>query len=105
MADWGIPTAEAVLQCREAVPDLPLIASGGISTGPHAAVALALGASLIGLARPLLEPAMCSATDVEDELMVLVDGLRLAMFACGAGDIASLRQVPLDRSAGHGSGG
>lgn len=96
MADWGIPTAQALLQCRRAIPDLPLIASGGITTGPQSAVALALGASLVGLARPLLKPAMRSAAAVHEELMVLIDGLRLAMFACGAGSIGALRKSPLD---------
>lgn len=104
MADWGIPTAEALLQCRHAVPDLPLIASGGILTGPQAAVAVALGASLVGLARPLLKAAMRSAAAVREELMVLIDGLRLAMFACGAGSVAALRQAPLYCRGEQGSG-
>ncbi|HQJ52518.1 MAG TPA: alpha-hydroxy-acid oxidizing protein, partial [Anaerolineae bacterium] len=79
------------------------LASGGITTGPQAAVALALGASLVGLARPLLKPAMRSAAAVYQELLVLIDGLRLAMFGCGAGSIAALRQVPLDPNPGDGS--
>ncbi|HOU24614.1 MAG TPA: type 2 isopentenyl-diphosphate Delta-isomerase [Anaerolineae bacterium] len=103
LAGWGIPTADSLRQCRQAVPDLPLIASGGITTGPQAAVALALGASLVGLARPLLKPAMRSAAAVYQELLVLIDGLRLAMFGCGAGSIAALRQVPLDPNPGDGS--
>ena len=104
MADWGLPTAEALRQCRDQLPDLPVIASGGIYTGPQSAVALALGASLVGLARPLLEPAMISASAVYEELSVLVDGLRLAMFACGAANIDALRQVPLQRYPVPGSG-
>ena len=94
-ADWGIPTAEAIHEIRTTLPDIPLIGSGGIQSGPEAAVALALGADLIGLARPLLKAATVSAKAVHEELEVLVEGLRTALFAAGVGDIASLRSHPL----------
>lgn len=96
-ADWGIPTAEAIQQARRAAPQLPIIASGGIQSGPAAAVALALGADLVGLARPLLAPATVSAEAVQDELRVLLEGLRIAMFAAGIPDIASLKATPLEK--------
>lgn len=51
--DVGIPTAECVRQCTGTVPTL--IASGGINNGTDAAKALALGAHLVGSARPILE--------------------------------------------------
>jgi len=96
-ANWGIPTAESILQARRGAPDLPIIASGGIRTGPEAAVALALGADLVGLAAPLLPPATISAQAVQDELQVLIEGLRIAMFAAGVRDIPSLKSAPLER--------
>jgi isopentenyl-diphosphate delta-isomerase len=93
--NWGIPTADAVRQARQAAPSVPIIASGGIRTGPEAAVALALGADLAGLAAPLLAPATVSAQAVEDELQVLIQGLRIAMFAAGLADIPSLKAARL----------
>nr|MBC7246093.1 type 2 isopentenyl-diphosphate Delta-isomerase [Chloroflexota bacterium] len=94
-ARWGIPTAEAIRQVRCALPNLPLIASGGIWNGLDIAVALALGADLVGMARRLLEPACISAQTVQDELQVLITSLRVAMFAAGLRDIPALKTAPL----------
>src|SRR6202011_2835133 len=33
LADWGVPTAQAIIEVRRALPDVPLVASGGIRTG------------------------------------------------------------------------
>ena len=99
---WGIPTAEAIQQARLGAPDLPIVASGGIRNGTEAAVAIALGADLVGMALPLLTPATISAEAVAEELQVLIEGLRIAMFAAGLRDIHALKRAPLDvvRAAG-----
>jgi isopentenyl-diphosphate delta-isomerase len=94
-AGWGIRTAEAIIRARRCAPDLPIIGSGGIRTGPQAAVALALGSDLVGIAGPLVVPATLSSQAVSDELSVLIEGLRVSMFAAGLRDIASLRTAPL----------
>jgi len=96
---WGIPTAEAILQARRAAPDLLVIGSGGIRTGLDVAVALALGADLVGLAGPLVVPATISSQAVQDELRLVIDGLRIAMFAAGLPDTAALKRAPLRPSA------
>lgn len=95
-AHWGMPTADAILQAQRGAPNLPLIASGGIRSGPEVAVALALGAELVGLAQPLVAPATHSALAVQTELQVLIEGLRVAMFAAGIPDISSFKATPLD---------
>jgi isopentenyl-diphosphate delta-isomerase len=95
-AAWGIPTADAIRQARRGAPALPIIASGGVRTGPQAAVALALGADMVGLAQPLLAPAMLSAQAVVEELHVVVEGLRVAMFAAGLRDIAAVKAARLE---------
>ena len=41
--NWGIPTARALVQAREAVPERPIVASGGIRNGLDVAKAMALG--------------------------------------------------------------
>lgn len=94
-ADWGIPTATSIEWVREAVPELPLIASGGFRNGVQAAVAIALGADLVGIARPLLEAAASSAEAVQRAIGVFKETLRIAMFVSGCRDLAALRNAPL----------
>jgi isopentenyl-diphosphate Delta-isomerase len=92
--DWGLPTAEALVQARKACPKLPLIASGGIATGVEMAKCLALGANLAGMARPLLHAALESDEALEQQLDVILRQLRIAMFCCGArttGDLGPQR--------------
>lgn len=93
-ADWGIPTAEAVRAVRQALPGVPLVASGGVETGVEAAKCIALGADLVGLAWPLLRPALSSAEAVREGLEVIQQALRIAMFCIGAPDIQSLQTTP-----------
>ncbi len=94
-AGWGIPTAESLLMVRRSVPELPLIASGGIRDGIHMAKAIALGAAACGIAGPFLPAANTSTACVTDLIGVLVAQLRVAMFAAGAADIQALRQTSL----------
>ncbi len=91
-ADWGIPTAEALLLARRGAPGLPLIASGGMRDGIEAAKALALGATAIGIASPFLKAAVTSADAVVDAIDQFVAELRIAMFCAGARDVAALRE-------------
>jgi isopentenyl-diphosphate Delta-isomerase len=97
-AAWGIPTAESVLQVAAAAPGIPLIASGGIRDGVEAAKALALGATVVGLAQPLLRPATESAAAVVATLERFILELRTAMFCTGARDIQALRRTPYLRA-------
>ena len=90
-SEWGIPTAEALHQVREAAPMLPLIASGGIRSGLEAAKALALGADLVGFAHAVL----AAAQDGEEPVRALLEGfawqLRVALFCVGAPDLRALK--------------
>jgi len=94
-SDWGIPTAEALRQVRAATPQMPLIASGGVRNGVDGAKAIALGADLVGFARPIL----AAASEGEEPVRRLLEGfawqLRVAMFCSGASDLAALKATPL----------
>ncbi len=88
--EWGIPTAQALSQCREAV-EIPLIASGGIRSGVECAKALALGATLVGFALPVLKPALESHHAVVRRINEFALELRKAMLLIGVKNIAELR--------------
>ena len=93
LTDWGVPTAQALLEVRDTLPGMPLVASGGIRTGMDAAKALAMGADVVALARPLLAPAIESAAAVVDALREFIEELRVCLHGCGVADLAALRRL------------
>jgi isopentenyl-diphosphate delta-isomerase len=90
--DWGIPTAESLLAVRDAAPELELIASGGLRTGIDVAKCVALGSNMCGLAAPFLHAAHESTSAVIEQIDLLVNALRVAMFATGSQDLDALRR-------------
>jgi isopentenyl-diphosphate delta-isomerase len=92
LAEWGIPTAEALLEVQHTLPDVPIVASGGIRTGMDAAKALAMGADAVAVARPLLAPAIESPAAVVDWLQRFIDELRVCLHGCGAANLVALRR-------------
>ena len=87
-ADWGVPTADALIEALATAPGLPVIASGGLRDGVDAAKALALGASAAGLARPFLIAAQSDTTS--SVAAALIRQLRVAVWAVGAASVSDL---------------
>ncbi|HWQ12013.1 MAG TPA: alpha-hydroxy-acid oxidizing protein, partial [Roseiflexaceae bacterium] len=100
-AGWGIPTAEAIRQVRAALPDTPLIGSGGVRNGVDVAKCIALGADLAATARPALAPAVeeRGAEAVAEGLQAFIAELRVAMFCSGCADLRALRALELEHIA------
>jgi isopentenyl-diphosphate delta-isomerase len=96
-ANWGIPTEEALIQVRKALPEMKLIASGGIRTGLDIAKAIALGADLAAVGQPLLASALESSENVVKFLSAIIYELKIAMLCAGAASLDALRQATLVR--------
>jgi isopentenyl-diphosphate delta-isomerase len=92
--DWGIPTAASVALLAPLGFDT-VFATGGVASGLDAARAIALGATVAGIARPVLRAlheggvpgAMAFLADVESSL-------RAAMLLTGSRTVADLRRAP-----------
>jgi isopentenyl-diphosphate delta-isomerase len=90
--DWGVPTPVAIAGVKAA--GLPVVATGGVRTGLDAAKAIALGASLVGVARPLLQAALEGDQAVDAWIAQFLLELRTALFLTGSRDVHSLQQQP-----------
>ncbi|GAB4526074.1 MAG: type 2 isopentenyl-diphosphate Delta-isomerase [Pleurocapsa sp.] len=91
-ADWGIPTADCIVQIRARYPDIPLIASGGLRNGLEVAKAIALGADLGGLAFPFLQAASQSPEALEELVQLLIAEIKTVLFCTGNANLTELNQ-------------
>ena len=96
--DWGIPTAQAIMNVRKVAPNLEVFASGGLRDGIDIAKCLALGASLGGLASPFLKAANQSLEKTIDTISLIRRQIAVAMFASGTANLEKLRQARLIES-------
>jgi isopentenyl-diphosphate delta-isomerase len=95
---WGIPTADSIDMARRGAPGVRIFASGGLRDGIEVAKCIALGATLGGMAGPLLKAASTSSEHAATAIRLLIEQLRVTMFAIGAPDIASLGRARLKAS-------
>jgi isopentenyl-diphosphate delta-isomerase len=93
--DWGIPTAQAIINVRKAAPDLKVFASGGLREGIDIAKCIALGASLGGMASPFLKAANQSVEKTIDAISLIRRQIEITMFASGTANLEQLRKSRL----------
>jgi isopentenyl-diphosphate delta-isomerase len=93
--DWGIPTAQAIINVRNAAPDLKVFASGGLREGIDIAKCIALGASLGGMASPFLKAANQSVEKTVDTISLIRRQIEITMFASGTANLEQLRKYRL----------
>lgn len=92
--DWGVPTAASVALCAP-VGFETVVATGGVFTGGDVARALALGASVAGIARPALKAYRGGGrAGVEAFFDGVERELRALMLLTGSRDVAALRRAP-----------
>lgn len=96
LTSWGLPTVWSLLDVLAVNPDANVCATGGLRNGLDMAKALALGARVCGIAKPLLEAISCGGVKAGVTLVQrCLAELKAAMILLGAKDLASLRQKPI----------
>ncbi|MBI5223159.1 type 2 isopentenyl-diphosphate Delta-isomerase [Candidatus Micrarchaeota archaeon] len=88
--NWGIPTAEAIIQCRGV---LPLIASGGIRTGIEGAKTIALGADICGAGYPFIEALAKGRLDQKTQ--EFTKQMQICAFLTGSKTIDELKKAKM----------
>jgi len=91
--EWGIPSAVSVAGC--VTSRLPVIATGGVRSGLDAAKALALGATAVGVGRPLLQAALDGEAAVDAWVAQFELELRTATFLAGVARSRDLGRRPI----------
>ena len=87
---WGIPTAESILNVKQAAPNMIPFASGGLKDGLDIAKCVALGAALGGMAGQFLKAAAISTENVAEMIKLTKRQIEVTMFAAGAGNLKEL---------------
>ncbi|HAF62192.1 MAG TPA: type 2 isopentenyl-diphosphate Delta-isomerase [Anaerolineaceae bacterium] len=95
--NWGITTAQSIIEVKENTNGLTLFASGGLRNGVDVAKCIALGADCCGFAGLFFRAAMQSEQKLFDTIDQIIRGLRISMFAASAGDVQELKNKRLQR--------
>jgi isopentenyl-diphosphate delta-isomerase len=92
---WGIPTADVLIGVHEALPHIPLVASGGLRNGIDICKCIAIGANIGAIAGPFLKAASRSTDAVLALLEQIMREICICMFATGSSNLSSLSQAEL----------
>jgi len=93
--NWGIPTAQSILQVRRGAPDVLIFASGGLRSGMDIAKCIALGSTMGGMASPFLKAASNSLAEAIQSIQDVKREIRVTMFAAGVQNIKMLKNIKL----------
>ncbi len=92
--DWGVPTAVSVATVARTAKGVKIIATGGMSSGLDAARAIALGAHMVGIARPALKAFHAGGREGAIAFFDAFEAeLRAAMLLTGSRTVADLRRA------------
>ena len=90
--NWGIDTVQSVTDACSLNPTFEIWGSGGVRHGLDAAKLIALGASTVGFAKPMLNAALQSTDEVLAVMASIEYELKVAMFCTGSRVLSDLKE-------------
>lgn len=91
--DWGVGTVESLKCAVQLKPDYAIWASGGVRSGLDAAKLVAMGAEMVGFAKPIIEAALSGEEVLDTRMKTLEYEFRTAMFCTGSKTVKDLRET------------
>lgn len=93
--NWGVTTVQSMTYALAQAPACEIWASGGVRSGLDAAKLFALGANMVGLAKPMLATALDSYDATCEAMRRIELELKIAMFCTGSATLAALGEDKL----------
>lgn len=89
---WGISSVQSIINAKTINPNFEIWGSGGVRSGLDAAKLIALGATTIGLAKPLLKAALNGVDEVVKTMQTFEYELKVALFCTGNINLQQLQE-------------